>query len=169
VLLLKAVGLPAWFQWHALAYLTTIFTVSLLSAAAAVAIYRVVLRMSGSSYFSVLAVLGIWLGTLVFPFSTLFFSHQFTAALLAIAFYLLFEFGRGEPLPFRQQLVIAAVAGVLMSFSVASEYPAALPVVLLSIYAAWLLKRSELETKSKLLISASWVCGMSIGAGTLLA
>jgi hypothetical protein len=169
VLLLKAVGLPAWFQWHALAYLTTIFTVSLLSAAAAVAIYRVVLRMSGSSYFSVLAVLGIWLGTLVFPFSTLFFSHQFTAALLAIAFYLLFEFGRGEALPFRQQLVIAAVAGVLMSFSVASEYPAALPVVLLSIYAAWLLKRSELETKSKLLISASWVCGMSIGAGTLLA
>ena len=169
VLLLKAVGLPAWFQWHALAYLTTIFTVSLLSAAAAVAIYRVVLRMSGSSYFSVLAVLGIWLGTLVFPFSTLFFSHQFTAALLAIAFYLLFEFGRGEPLPFRQQLAIAAVAGVLMSFSVASEYPAALPVVLLSIYGAWLLKRSELETKSKLLISASWVCGMSIGAGTLLA
>ena len=168
VLLLKAIGLPAWFQWHALTYLTTIFTVSLLSAAAAVAIYRVVMRMTANSYFSVLAVLGIWLGTLVFPFSTLFFSHQFTAALVAIAFYLLFEFARGEPMSFRQQLLVGAVTGMLMSFSVASEYPAALPVALLSIYGAWAIKRSDLLAKAKLLLIAAWACGMSIGAGTLL-
>ena len=168
VLLLKAIGLRAWFQWHALVYLTTIFTVSLLSAAAAVAIYRVLMRMAENSYFSVLAVLGIWLGTLVFPFSTLFFSHQFTAALLAIAFYLLFEFGHGGPMSFRQQLVASAVTGVLMSFSVASEYPAALPVTLFSMYGAWAIKRSELPEKSKLLLIAAWACGISIGAGTLL-
>jgi hypothetical protein len=169
VLVLKAIGLPAWFQWHALVYLTTIFTVSLLSVVAAVAIYRALQRMSGSSYFSVLAVLGIWLGTLVFPFSTIFFSHQFTAALLAIAFYLLFEVGHGEAISSREQLIVVGLAGVLMSFAVASEYPAVLPVALLSIYGARLLRRSELPTKGKLSVIAAWACGIWIGGGTLLA
>jgi len=168
VLLLKTIGLPAWFQWHALVYLTTLFTVSLLSSIAAVAIYRVLLRMSGSSYFSVLAVLGIWLGTLVFPFSTVFFSHQFTAALLAIAFYLLFELARGEPMPSRQQIGVSVIAGALMSFAIASEYPAVLPVALLSIYGAWAVRRSDLSAKSKLLMAAAWACGMFVGGGTLL-
>jgi hypothetical protein len=168
VLLLKAIGLPAWFQWHALVYLTTVFTVSLLSALAAVATYRVVAKMTGNSFVSVLAVLGIWLGTLVFPFSTLFFSHQFTAALLSIAFYLLFRFARDEPMSFREQLVTTGLAGALMSFSIASEYPAVLPVALLSIYGAWSLTRSNLAIRAKLLILGAWGCGMWLGCGTLL-
>src|SRR5437762_1890914 len=78
---LRNLGFPPWMYWHALTYLTTILTVSLLSALAAVAIYRVLKRLSGDSYLSALTVIAIWLGTLVFPFSTLFFSHQLVASL----------------------------------------------------------------------------------------
>jgi len=84
-------GLVAGRYWHIVIYLTTVLTVSLLSALAAVAIYRVLKQMTGDSYLSILAVIGIWLGTLALPYSTLFFSHQFVAALLAITFFLLFR------------------------------------------------------------------------------
>src|ERR1700736_4419777 len=62
--------------WHLVTYLTTLFSVSLLSALAAVAIYRALRQMKADAYLSILAVIGIWLGTLAFPYSTLFFSHQ---------------------------------------------------------------------------------------------
>ena len=78
----RTVGLPAWIYWHLVVYLTIIFTVSFLSALAAVAIYGVLVRMTEDRYFSVLIVLAIWLGTIAFPFSTLYFSHQLAAALL---------------------------------------------------------------------------------------
>src|SRR5207237_8586539 len=63
------VGLPEWVYWHMVAYFTIIFTIGLLSALAAVAIYRVLIRMTGDSGFAVFAVLAIWLGTMSFRFS----------------------------------------------------------------------------------------------------
>ena len=93
-LLLKVLtlfGVPEFVYWHLVTYLTIVFTVSLLSALAAVAVYRVLYYITNDSFFSLMAVLAVWLGTMAFPFSTLFFSHQLTAALLTSAFYLLFE------------------------------------------------------------------------------
>jgi hypothetical protein len=84
---LKAGGLPEWIYWHLLTYLTTVFTVSLMSALAAIAIYRVLKKLTDDNYFSAVVVIAIWLGTLLFPFSTLFYSHVPAASLLAIAFY----------------------------------------------------------------------------------
>src|SRR4051794_2376722 len=86
---LHKLGFPGWAYWHTVVYLTTLLGVSAFSAATAVAIYRILSELSGDRYFSAIAVLGIWLGTLVFPYSTLFFSHQFAASLLALAFFLL--------------------------------------------------------------------------------
>jgi len=112
----RTIGLPEWIYWHLLTYLTIVFTVSLLSALAAVAIYRVLIRITGDAYFSALTVLAIWLGTIAFPFSTLFFSHQLAAALLAIAFYLLFTFGGDQILPRQQASAKLCAAGLLMGF-----------------------------------------------------
>jgi hypothetical protein len=77
----QAIGLPQWIYWHVLTYLTTLFTVSLASALAAVAIYRVLKTLTKDSYLSTLLVLAIWLGTLTFPFSTLFYSHVMAGSL----------------------------------------------------------------------------------------
>jgi PA14 domain-containing protein len=165
---LRGLGLPPWTYWHLLTYLTTVFTVSLLSAVAAVAIYRVLKQLAGNSYLSVLAVLAVWLGTLVFPFSTLFFSHQLVAALLTIAFYLLFRLGHGEVASSRTRLFYIGLAGLLMSFSVATEYPAALLVGILSIYTLWVITRCTQPLKNRVVLLGTWTLGMLAGAGILI-
>jgi len=164
----QAVGLPEWIYWHVLTYLTTIFTVSLLSALAAVAIYRVLKRIAADSYFSIWAVLAIWLGTLAFPFSTLFFSHQLAASLLAIAFYLFFKLGRGEVTSVPRQFASACGAGLLMGFSVATEYPTALLVALLSIYAVWVTYRCNLPRERKGTLLGMWMLGGLLGGAVLI-
>jgi hypothetical protein len=165
---LRRLGLPEWIYWHLLTYLTTIFTVSLLSALAAVAMYRVLNGLSGDKYFSALAVVAIWLGTLVFPFSTLFFSHQLVAALLAIAFYLLFKIGRREVAATRSQFFYLGGAGLLMSFSVAAEYPAILLAGALSVYAFWAILRCQPLSRDRARLVVVWIVGMLVGAGALL-
>lgn len=165
---LSSLGLPDWIYWHLLTYLTTLLTVSLPSALAAVAVYSVLNRLSGDRYFSALAVVAIWLGTLAFPFSTLFFSHQLVASLLAIAFYLLFKVGRGEVKPGNLQLFYIGCAGLLVSLSVAAEYPTALLVVPLSIYTFWVIIRSRPLFKDRVWLGGSWILGGLVGASALL-
>ena len=75
----RAFGLPEWVYWHLLTYPTIVFTVSLLSALAAVAIYQVLKRITADNYFSALVVLAIWLGTMAFPYSMLFLATNSAA------------------------------------------------------------------------------------------
>ena len=136
---LVAVGLPEWVYWHLVAYLTILFTISLLSALSAVATYKVLMRITDDAGFSVFAVLAIWLGTMAFPFSTLFFSHQQAAALLAIAFSLLFALRWDAVFSSWRSIAFLFMAGALMGFSVTTEYPTALLVAILSVYGLWVI------------------------------
>jgi PA14 domain len=166
--MLRTVGLPEWIYWHLLTYLTTILTVSLLSALAAVGSYRVLKRITANSYFSMWAVLAIWLGTLAFPFSTLFFSHQLAASLLTIAFYFVFKLGRAEITWASRQFASAGGAGLLMGLSVATEYPTVLLVGLLSAYAIWAIYRSDLPPKRRTILLGTLVLGGLIGGAVLI-
>jgi PA14 domain len=161
-------GFPPWAYWHILVYLTTLFTVSLLSALAAVVMYRVLRHLGADSYFSVLAVVAIWLGTLALPYSTLFFSHQFVAGLLAIAFYLLFRIGRREVIGQRRQTFYLFGAGLLMSFSVAAEYPTAILAGALFIYGIWAIRRCRKSLPGEAALIGIWALGLLIGASALL-
>lgn len=163
---LISIGLPEWIYWHLVAYFTIIFTISLLSALAAVATYKVLVRITGDQAFSVLAILAIWLATMAFPFSTLFFSHQQAAALLAIAFFLLFwlRYSVGS---FRRQLACVAVAGGLMGFSITTEYPTALLAAILSLYGLWVINRDGLGWKRKGKLVAAFVIGLMLGGSFL--
>ena len=136
---LVAIGLPEWVYWHLVAYLTIFFTISLLSALSAVATYKVLMRITDDAGFSVFAVLAIWLGTMAFPFSTLFFSHQQAAALLAIAFSLLFALRWDAVFSSWRSIAFLFMAGALMGFSVTTEYPTALLVAILSVYGLWVI------------------------------
>jgi hypothetical protein len=116
-----------------------------------------------------LVVLAIWLGTIAFPFSTLFFSHQLTAALLALAFCLIFQLRQGITLPGRAYAA-AGAAGFLIGFSVTTEYPTAILAGLLSLYFLWTaFFQWKVPPKRKAMIIAFWILGGAIGGGALIA
>jgi hypothetical protein len=69
-------------------------------------------------------------GTLLLPFSTLFFSHVLSAALAFAAFAVLWREREGPP-----RLALLALAGALVGFGVAAEYPIALAGLVLGLYA----------------------------------
>jgi hypothetical protein len=98
---------------HLVVYGTVILTVALFSALAAVVMYRVLVTMTSDRYFAVLAIMAIWLGTIVFPFSTVLFGHQIAAAALVVAFYLLFDLRRGSAIHLRRAFINAVFAGLL--------------------------------------------------------
>lgn len=70
------------------------------------------------------------LGTMVLPFSTLYFSHVLAALLAFAAFALLFRERDGPPKP-----IPLVLAGVLAGLAFASEYPLALAGAILGLYA----------------------------------
>jgi len=72
------------------------------------------------------------LGTLFFPFATVFFSHALGAALLFIAFYLLYRARASS-----HAALLVLVAGLCAGLGVLTEYPAALLAALLAGY-LWL-------------------------------
>lgn len=69
------------------------------------------------------------LGSLLLPFSTLFFSHALSACLGFAAYYLLW-LGRS-----REKLLLIGLAGTLAGLAVSTEYPLAIIAVLLAGYA----------------------------------
>lgn len=103
-------------------YGITYLLVSLPSAALAVLVWLFLLRVTGSLGWS-LAVAGTYaLGTIAYVYSIWYFSHQICAVLLFGAFLLLFYKVRHKP-PGRSVLLSAAAAGLLVGYSVVSEYP----------------------------------------------
>src|SRR5207247_60365 len=72
-------------------------------------------------------------------FWVLFFSHQQAAALLAIAFSLLFALRWDAVFSSWRSIAFLFMAGALMGFSVTTEYPTALLVAILSVYGLWVI------------------------------
>ena len=170
-LLLKVLtlfGVPQFVYWHLVTYLTIVFTVSLLSALAAVAVYRVLYYITNDSFFSLMAVLAVWLGTMAFPFSTLFFSHQLAAALLTSAFYLLFKVHSNADVVTRNAKAHLYGAGLLMGLSVATEYPTVLLAGLLCIYGFWIVAKQRGHLSSKALLLGALTLGLLTGVATLV-
>lgn len=77
----------------------------------------------------VVAASAFALGTLFFPFSTVFFSHAFAGGLIFIGFYLLYR-ARSQPHP--ERFVLGG--GLLAGYAVISEYPLAVVALLLCGY-----------------------------------
>src|SRR5471032_2135908 len=79
--------------------------------------------------YGVAAAVTLGLGTMVLPLSTLLFSHVFTAFLGFAAFALMLQERAG---PIRPWLL--GVAGLLMGYAVASEYPLFFVALVLGLY-----------------------------------
>jgi hypothetical protein len=94
------------------------------------------------------AAITLGLGTLVFPFSTLYFAHVLAAALAFGAFFLLWREREREP-----RLAVVAAAGVMAGLAVTVENTLGIAAIALALYA--LLRPGRLRR------------GLAYGAGLL--
>jgi hypothetical protein len=103
----------------------------------------------------------VGLGTMVLPFSTLLFSHVFSAMLGFAAFALMLRERAGPPRP-----LLLAAAGLSVGYAITSEYPLAFVAVVLGLYA---LSRSDARSL-RLLVSraGAYVAGGLLGIVPLL-
>ncbi len=113
---------------HWTCYWTTVWSVSILCALAAVLLFRLGQRLGATTAQSCGLVLTLTLGTLYFPFATVFFSHSPTAFFILLGFYQIFKEAPAK----RSQVW---VAGLSLGFAILLEYPAAIATVLVALYA----------------------------------
>ena len=166
---LRILGLPEAVHWHWVVYLTTISTVSLLSALAAVAVFEAVLLITASVPFALLGVIAVWLGSISFPFSTLMFGHQIAASLLALAFWLIVRLRWRGAAAFRHPRAALAIAGFLAGLAVVTEYPTVILAALLSVYLLQTVWKEPVSARTKIKRLALFGVGACLAALCLVA
>lgn len=127
--LVQPLGLPQAAGDDLVVHVTTLASVGLLSALAAVVSFGLVSRDCGASA-AAAAALALWLATPLFPFSTMFYSHALSGALLALGAARVLDRDGGHA-AWRD-----TAAGSALGFAVTTEYPAAvaaLPLLLLGL------------------------------------
>lgn len=110
-------------------YLSTVVSVALPSALSVAFLFALLLALRIVPWASALLAFGYGFSTLAFPYSTLLYGHQTAAALLFIGFALLVRarHENSDPPMF--------TVGLCLGFSVVCEYPAALAVLPITVYA----------------------------------
>jgi hypothetical protein len=134
-----------------LLYLETIYTVAIPSVLFLLLFFWFLGYFSASLGNRLLLTLALGLGTMVFPYSRVFYAHVPTAGLLFTGFALVYiaarpDSGRGvwsNSLAGHPQGT-AALAGLALGAAVLFEYPAALGSLLITAYAALCLSRRQL-------------------------
>ena len=99
-------------------YLLTLFVIGLPSAFAGSLMYTTGRALSASKTRAYIVTMALALGTMAFPFSTIFFGHQLAAALLFTAFFFIFRF-RFTPVIRNSSLFLI---GLLLGFALITEY-----------------------------------------------
>jgi hypothetical protein len=113
-------------------YLCTLGAVSLPSAAAVVMLFLLCRGLGLPPPIAAAVALAYALGTLAFPYSTLLYGHQPAAALAFVAFALLALARHSGAAPGPGRL---AAAGFALGWAVVIEYPAALSLAVIGVYA----------------------------------
>src|SRR5215203_437102 len=125
-------------------YILTVAVVALPSAILSVLLYQLARLMEAGRAWALLLTLLYAFGTLAFPFSTVFFGHQVAAAFAFAAFFFLvrarLETSSGGPTSAWSLLAAGALAGM----AVLGEYPVALVVAFLFLYAATFVRPKHL-------------------------
>lgn len=110
-------------------YLGNLFATVLPSVLLGVAFYRFLRHFTDSERARLWTTLSYSLGTIAFPYSTMLFGHQTAAALIFLAFILLYSLRQQRPTPGKLLL-----AGLLVGYAFLTEYPTLLIAGALFIY-----------------------------------
>jgi hypothetical protein len=122
-----------WF-WALATHLTTVLSVSLLSAVLIVLMYRFALRLGAANGRAVALALILAFGTILFPYATEFTAEPIAALCVFGSFYLLAFPGPGDN-TYRN-----LIAGLLAGWSVVCDYPTFVLAAGVGIYAIWKLR-----------------------------
>lgn len=153
--LLSALPLSELVQLQFVIYLVVLSTVGIFSALAGCALFTFLQRLGLSPPAALFFAILYSLGTIAFPFSTVFFSHQLAASFLFLGFYLLWK-SRGE----NESYLEIVFAGLLLGFAPVLEYPAALGTLIIGLYgltsirwrAFWIFAAAGIAAASLLLV-----------------
>ncbi len=119
-------------KYFAALLLVTFITTAIPAAALGALFYRFLGYFSNNEFHKVALALTFGLATPAFAYSNNMYGHQLVAGCLFAAFVLLFGLRWSE-----QRALRLALAGFLMGFSLLTEYPTALIVGGLGLYALW--------------------------------
>jgi hypothetical protein len=111
--------------------------------------------------YGVAAAVVLGLGTMLLPFSTLLFSHVFSALLGFAAFAVLVRERDGPP-----RLPLLALAGLLMGYAISSEYPLAFLAAVLGVYLVF--RPGARRPTTTLARAGAYVAGGVVGIVPLL-
>jgi hypothetical protein len=127
--------------------------------------YRLLARFTSQRWQRILVVLGYGLLTPAFAYAGAFYGHQLSAACLFGAFYVVFV--APKPLSVRSLLAV----GLLLGYSVITEYPSALVVGILFLYTLYCLSDRQYigwVVLAGALIAAGWMVYNTIVFGSPL-
>jgi hypothetical protein len=127
---------PPMRQWALSKYVVSVVTVSFLSALFVAFFFWFLGVYTRRQVNRWLLTLLFAVGTVAFPYSTVFYSHELVAGFLFVAFALLFLYrqeGIGK--------LAAPIAGFLFGMALFTEYTVAIIVAILGAYALWVLRR----------------------------
>ncbi len=119
-------------------YILTFVVIGIPSAFAGSLVYVLCEAISRSSLRAYLATLAITLGTMVFPFSAIFFGHQLAGALLFVSFFLIFQIRLKPDLGLKWGYLF--LIGLLLGAAFLMEYTTAIIIFPLGVYVLYLLR-----------------------------
>ncbi len=121
-----------WWVLTVNAWLTSVLSVGLVSAAGCVVFFRLARELAGGAALpALLATLAFAFGTTFFPFATLLFDHNLTAVFLLMSFSLLWRVRREE----RALAGHVMLAGLCAGIAAITNYIAAVAGLFLGLYA----------------------------------
>lgn len=129
---------------HFVTYAVSWTTVGLLSAVLCLLLYLVLHRLTASGATAAAVTLAYGLGTIAFPFATVYFSHQAAACMIFAGFTLLFFEREREWEGGNARAGALMLSGILAGYSVTTEYSTALAVPLLAAYLFLSLRKKNL-------------------------
>jgi len=133
--LMRLFALPEWVEQNLICYITTLWSIGAVSALCAVFLFRLLMIVTGSAGFALCVTLAYSLGTIAFPFSTMFFSHQLGAACLLISFYILFTARQRQANTQKlHPAVLFVLSGFLAGYAFVIDYQAILLTAVVGLY-----------------------------------
>jgi hypothetical protein len=134
-LLMKLIGYPL--SLIQIKYLLTLFVVGLPSAFSGSLLFILCETISKNGLKAYLATLAVTLGTMVLPFSDIFFGHQLAGALLFSSFFLIYQLKIKPELTSKPAYL--SLIGFLLATAFITEYTTAVMILVLGVYTIYTL------------------------------
>lgn len=118
-----------------------ILIISFPAALMGVFLYRLLNELMANKTYALILTIAYSLGTMAFPYSTLFYGHQLAAVFIFLAFYLLYQSKKRiatHEIQFQSKSFF--FAGLFIGLAILTEYPVVLLAAVITIYAICMVK-----------------------------